>query len=61
MFEKVSQNHMYAETVACVTFKELDKYQQFWNLVDELDRLTYVLEPEMPTRASNTRRIFIGL
>ena len=40
--------------------KELDKYQLFWDMVDELDHMTHVLEPEAPTRASNTRRIFIG-
>ena len=40
--------------------KELDKYQLFWDMIDELDHKTHVLEPEAPTRASNTRRIFIG-
>ena len=40
--------------------KELNKYQLFWDIVDELDHKTHVLEPEAPTRASNTRRIFIG-
>lgn len=39
---------------------ELDKYQLFWDIVDELDHETHVLEPEAPTRASNTRRIFIA-
>lgn len=39
---------------------ELDKYQLFWDVVDELDHKTHVLEPEAPTRASNTRRIFIA-
>jgi len=29
-------------------------------MVDELDHKTYILEPETPTRASNTRRIFIS-
>ena len=43
-----------------VFLKELDKYQLFWDMVDELDHKTHVLEPEAPTRASNTRRIFIG-
>ena len=60
VFEKVShKSHTIRPRVIC-TSKELDKYQQFWNIADELDHMTYVLEPEMPTRASNTRRIFIG-
>ncbi|XP_065883470.1 E3 ubiquitin-protein ligase FANCL-like isoform X2 [Dysidea avara] len=47
-------------TIVKMFMEELDKYQTFWNVVDELDHMTYVLEPETPTRASNTRRIFVA-
>lgn len=35
-------------------------HQQFWDVMDELDRKTWVLEPENPTPACNYRRIVIG-
>lgn len=36
------------------------EYQELWDVLDELDKNTWVLEPENPTRASTSRRIAIG-
>ena len=38
---------------------ELEKYQLFWNIMDDLDSNVWVLEPQNPTRSSTVRRIAI--
>jgi len=37
------------------------QWQTFWDVVDEIDGSTCVLEPEKPTRAATYRRIALGL
>jgi len=36
-------------------------WQAFWDVVDEIDGSTCVLEPEKPTRAACYRRLALGL
>ena len=38
----------------------LDSLAEFWEVLDEIDRRTWVLEPERPSRADTMRRIAIG-
>ena len=38
----------------------LDSLAEFWEVLDEIDRRTWVLEPERPSRADTVRRIAIG-
>ncbi|XP_072121373.1 E3 ubiquitin-protein ligase FANCL isoform X1 [Mobula birostris] len=38
----------------------LDSLQEFWDVMDEIDEKTWVLEPENPTRTATTRRIAIS-
>ncbi|KAM4615454.1 E3 ubiquitin-protein ligase FANCL isoform 3-T5 [Polymixia lowei] len=38
----------------------LDSLAEFWDVLDELDSKTWVLEPEKPGRADTMRRIAIG-
>lgn len=38
----------------------IDKYQDFWNLLEDLDKHTWILEPEKPLRSHTMRRIGIG-
>ncbi|XP_078714874.1 E3 ubiquitin-protein ligase FANCL isoform X4 [Lampetra fluviatilis] len=38
----------------------VEALKDFWDTMDEIDRNTWVLEPEKPSRASTTRRIAIG-
>ncbi|XP_030052063.1 E3 ubiquitin-protein ligase FANCL isoform X2 [Microcaecilia unicolor] len=38
----------------------LDSMKEFWDVMDEIDKETWVLEPENPTRNATTRRIAIG-
>ncbi|XP_046847833.1 E3 ubiquitin-protein ligase FANCL-like isoform X2 [Xenia sp. Carnegie-2017] len=40
--------------------KVIDKYQEFWNVMDEIDEKCWVLEPENPKRADTFRRIALG-
>ncbi|XP_078000850.1 E3 ubiquitin-protein ligase FANCL-like [Glandiceps talaboti] len=40
--------------------QELEKYQDFFAVVDEIDNKTWVLEPEQPYYASTLRRIALG-
>ena len=40
--------------------KCVDQLQEFWNVVDDIDINTCVLEPEMPTRSATHRRIALG-
>ena len=35
-------------------------YADLWNVLDEIDEKTWVLEPEWPTRSSVMRRIAFG-
>ena len=37
------------------------QWQTFWDVVDEIDGSTCVLDPEKPTRAATYRRIALGL
>ncbi|KAG7252575.1 hypothetical protein CRUP_016157 [Coryphaenoides rupestris] len=38
----------------------LDSLAEFWEVLDEIDGRTWVLEPERPCRADTMRRIAIG-
>ncbi|XP_069810711.1 E3 ubiquitin-protein ligase FANCL isoform X3 [Dendropsophus ebraccatus] len=38
----------------------LESLKVFWDALDEIDRKTWVLEPEKPTRSATMRRIAIG-
>uniref|UniRef100_A0A8C4YY03 FA complementation group L n=1 Tax=Gadus morhua TaxID=8049 RepID=A0A8C4YY03_GADMO len=38
----------------------LESLAEFWEVLDEIDRRTWVLEPERPSRADTMRRIAIG-
>ena len=39
---------------------ELKHYQHFWDVLDELDKNTWVLEPEAPSRSCTHRRLALG-
>ncbi|KAG9288637.1 hypothetical protein G9A89_006738 [Geosiphon pyriformis] len=39
---------------------EFEKHQDFWDLVEDFDKHTWILEPERPKRSHTMRRIFIG-
>ncbi|KAI3362893.1 hypothetical protein L3Q82_001669 [Scortum barcoo] len=38
----------------------LDSLTEFWDVLDEIDSKTWILEPEKPSRADTMRRIAIG-
>lgn len=38
----------------------LESLKTFWDVMDEIDEKTWVLEPEKPTRSATTRRIALG-
>ncbi|XP_008847143.1 E3 ubiquitin-protein ligase FANCL [Nannospalax galili] len=38
----------------------LESLKAFWDVMDEIDQKTWVLEPEKPTRSATTRRIALG-
>lgn len=38
----------------------LELLKEFWDIMDEIDEKTWVLEPEKPTRGATVRRIAIG-
>ncbi|CAO2640878.1 E3 ubiquitin-protein ligase FANCL [Lemmus lemmus] len=38
----------------------LDSLKAFWDVMDEIDEKTWVLEPEKPPRSATTRRIALG-
>ncbi|XP_077648032.1 E3 ubiquitin-protein ligase FANCL isoform X2 [Urocitellus parryii] len=38
----------------------LESLKAFWDVMDEIDEKTWVLEPEKPTRSATTRRIALG-
>ncbi|MBN3304823.1 FANCL ligase, partial [Amia calva] len=38
----------------------LESLKEFWDVMDEFDEKTWVLEPEKPTRSATMRRIAIG-
>eukprot|EP00026_Physarum_polycephalum_P004718 Phypoly_transcript_04741.p1 GENE.Phypoly_transcript_04741~~Phypoly_transcript_04741.p1 ORF type:complete len:368 (+),score=56.28 Phypoly_transcript_04741:925-2028(+) len=40
--------------------KVMEDFQEFWNEMENLDKHTWVLEPEHPNPAATTRRIAIG-
>ncbi|XP_006817054.1 E3 ubiquitin-protein ligase FANCL-like [Saccoglossus kowalevskii] len=40
--------------------QELEKYQDYFDIIDEIDGKTWVLEPENPSYASTLRRIALG-
>lgn len=39
----------------------LDKYDDFWIVLEDFDAHTWVIEPEKPTKADRMRRIAIGI
>ncbi|XP_033104932.1 E3 ubiquitin-protein ligase FANCL-like [Anneissia japonica] len=40
--------------------KAVERHQTFWNVLDEIDKSTWVLEPEKPCRKDAARRIALG-
>ena len=38
----------------------LESLKAFWDVTDEIDEKTWVLEPEKPTRSATARRIALG-
>ena len=36
------------------------QYQEFWDMMEEIDRNTWILEPEKPTHSATYRRIAIS-
>lgn len=38
----------------------LESLTRFWDILDEIDRKTWILEPEKPCRSDTMRRIAIG-
>jgi len=40
--------------------KTLEKFQDFWSIMEHIDQHTWILEPEHPNRAATMRRIAIG-
>ncbi|XP_074143081.1 E3 ubiquitin-protein ligase FANCL isoform X1 [Sminthopsis crassicaudata] len=38
----------------------LESLKAFWDVMDEIDQKTWILEPEKPTRSATMRRIVIG-
>lgn len=38
----------------------LESLKTFWDVMDEIDEKTWVLEPEKPTRSATARRIAVG-
>ncbi|KAB0364917.1 hypothetical protein FD754_009073 [Muntiacus muntjak] len=38
----------------------VDSLKTFWDVMDEIDEKTWVLEPEKPTRSATARRIVLG-
>lgn len=38
----------------------LESLKTFWDVMDEIDEKTWVLEPEKPTRSATARRIVLG-
>ncbi|XP_031569039.1 E3 ubiquitin-protein ligase FANCL-like [Actinia tenebrosa] len=38
----------------------LKTYEEFWDIMDEIDKNTWVLEPDQPSRSCTTRRIALG-
>ncbi len=48
-------------TAVCVQFSHcLAQYQDLWDILDDIDSHTWVLEPETPRRADCNRRIALG-
>jgi len=47
--------HLSAHFEKCIT-----SYLDFWDIMDEIDANTCVLEPEMPSRDATRRRIALG-
>ncbi|GFR74896.1 fanconi anemia complementation group L [Elysia marginata] len=52
---KSGLKHLYHQFEAAV-----NSYQQFWNMLREIDNNCWVLEPEHPTFSANHRRIALG-
>lgn len=38
----------------------LCQFQDFWDMLDEIDHKTWILEPDQPRRSSTNRRIALG-
>lgn len=38
----------------------LESLKSFWDVMDEIDEKTWVLDPEKPTRSATARRIVVG-
>ncbi|XP_020270919.1 E3 ubiquitin-protein ligase FANCL-like [Asparagus officinalis] len=40
--------------------KHLEKLQEFWSTMDEIDRSLWVMDPKQPSNAASHRRINLG-
>ncbi|KAF5918009.1 hypothetical protein HPG69_019815 [Diceros bicornis minor] len=55
MFKKSSLISIHSQFLAA-----LESLKAFWDVMDEIDEKTWVLEPEKPTRSATSRRIALG-
>lgn len=39
----------------------LCQFEDFWDMLDEIDHKTWILEPDQPRRACTNRRIALGM
>lgn len=54
-FSQSSLTGIYSQFLAA-----LESLKVFWDVMDEIDEKTWVLEPEKPTRGATARRIALG-
>lgn len=55
VFSQSSLISIYSQFLAA-----LESLKTFWDVMDEIDEKTWVLEPEKPTRSATARRIVLG-
>lgn len=46
--------------IAILFLQAVDKYQDFWAVMEDIDKKVWVMEPEHPSRADTSRRIALG-
>lgn len=55
VFSQSSLVNVYSQFLAA-----LETLKAFWDVMDEIDEKTWVLEPERPPRSATSRRIALG-
>ncbi|KAF9957306.1 hypothetical protein BGZ72_001944 [Mortierella alpina] len=48
------------ESVIQMAEKQLERYREFWDVMQDFDDKTWVIDPEKPTRADRMRRCALG-